>query len=217
MSIRPLDCTALKYGLALAVSSLTSLHGCAALKHGSALAVGSLVCLYDCAELWLRLSLSYRFQYVRTAKDTAKPLASPIDSLDFTCAKAWQILAKLILSVHLVRSSKTRSSLNHHTCSTLRDQIANTNFDHDTLQHCGIQSISDSLYGQSMYDSLYGLLHRHNILQELGHRSTNLDHTSYLHRTSSCTYQRLRPYQLPTPNHLAEDTIQLSRTLHTPF
>ena len=41
------------------------------------------------------------------------------------------------LSVHLVRSTKTRLSLSHHARSTLHDQAANTNFDHDapTMQH----------------------------------------------------------------------------------
>ena len=41
------------------------------------------------------------------------------------------------LSVHLVRSTKTRLSLSHHACSTLGDQAANTNFDHNApaMQH----------------------------------------------------------------------------------
>ena len=54
-----------------------------------------------------------------------------IHLLDFVCAKVWQILATVSPSVHLVRSTKTRLSLSHHARSTLRDQAANTNFDHD--------------------------------------------------------------------------------------
>ena len=94
-----------------------------------------------------RLSLSFCLRYVRTAKGTAKPLASPIRSLDFTCAKAWQTLATVTLSVHLVCSSKARLSLSPRARSTLRDQAANTSFDHDALQQCSIQFTYDSLYG----------------------------------------------------------------------
>ena len=41
------------------------------------------------------------------------------------------------LSVHLVRSTKTRLGLSHHARSTLCDQAANTNFDHGApaMQH----------------------------------------------------------------------------------
>ena len=44
---------------------------------------------------------------------------------------------KVSRSVHLVRSTKTRLSLSHHARSTLRDQAANTNLDHDApaMQH----------------------------------------------------------------------------------
>ena len=73
-----------------------------------------------------------------------KALASPIRSLDFASAKAWQTLA---LSVHLVRSSETRLSLSYHTCSTSTRPSCQHHFDHDMLQQCSIQSTYDSPYG----------------------------------------------------------------------
>ena len=93
-------------------------------------------------------------RYVRTAKDTAKPLASPIRSLDVTCTKAGQILAPVTLSVHLVRSSKTWLCLSHITRSTLRDQAANTDFDQDMLQ-----STYDPLYGLQQWQHALALQH----------------------------------------------------------
>ena len=64
-------------------------------------------------------------------------LASPIQSLNFVCAKAWQTLTTVSWSVHLVHSTKTQLSLSHHDRSTLHDQAANTNSDHDApaMQH----------------------------------------------------------------------------------
>ena len=70
-----------------------------------------------------------------------------IRSLDSACGKAWQTLTTITLSVDSVRSAKTRLSLSHHARSTLCDQAANTNFDHDTLEQSSIYSTYDSLYG----------------------------------------------------------------------
>ena len=66
-----------------------------------------------------------------------KAIASPTRSLDLVCAKAWQTLATVSPSVHLARSTKTQLSLSHHAHSTLRDQAANTDFDHGVpaMQH----------------------------------------------------------------------------------
>ena len=142
---------------------------------------GLSVCLLDSAELWNGKTIAIHtdtFAHLRFGKalatlpDTSiqlehgKALTLPIRSLDFACAKAWQTFAPITLSVHLVRSSKTRLGLSPHARSTLRDQAANTtlthalqkpghrstnsdnmNSDHDMLRQCSIQSTYDSLYG----------------------------------------------------------------------
>ena len=71
------------------------------------------------------------------ARALSCPLAVRIHSLDFVCAKAWQTVTTVSLSVYLVRSIKTQLSLSPHARSILRDQAANTNFDHDApaMQH----------------------------------------------------------------------------------
>ena len=43
----------------------------------------------------------------------ARQSLSFTDPLNFVCVKAWQTLATVPLSVHLVRSTKTRLSLSH--------------------------------------------------------------------------------------------------------
>ena len=147
--------------------------------------------------------------------------------LDFACAKEWQILATITQSVHLVRSSKTRLSLSHHTCSTLREQAANTV--NDMLQQCGIQSTYDSLYGLATISTLpvnpmyfknrdIDLPTSTNI--SYSHRtsccfSTTPTNTSYSHRSSSCL-STTSSIPATDINHLADNSNNYPRTYIRP-
>ena len=81
------------------------------------------------SEVSTRLNPTSRGRIRLSINDKAP--ASPIRSLDFVCAKALQTLATVSLTVHVVRSTKKRLSLSPYVRSTLRDQAANTDFDHD--------------------------------------------------------------------------------------
>ena len=122
---------------------------------------------------------------------------------------AWQTLTMVSPSVHVVRSTKTRLSLSHHAHSTLRDQAANTNFDHDApamqhpvnvrlavrtalaLQHLG--HVRLAVRASINIDPPVNPTHCQNRDIDLP-TSSNIN---YPQRTSRCTNLRLDRHQLP--------------------
>ena len=114
----------------------------AQLWHGKAIAT----VIDTSAQLWHGKAIVTISDTSTQLRGHDKALASQIHSLDFVCAKAWQTLAMVSLSVHLVCSTMTWLSLSRQLTRFYMTKLPTLTLT-TTFQQCSIQSTYDVLYG----------------------------------------------------------------------
>ena len=161
---------------------------CAALKHGLALAVGSLDRFHSCAALKHGSALAVSsFVHLHGCAALKHGLAFAIGSLVRLHGCTAQKHGLALAVDSLIRSSALAQQRHDH--------FGNINFDPDERLASPLWLDQHQLPASNVQLPLYD--------------STNI---SYSHRTSTTS-----TIPATDTNHQAENTIQLSRTLHTPF